>query len=262
VPSEPAEPSPIAGDPIEPGERLRVFRALRSAADDMRSSNSLRDLDATLSDLVTKAVETVPSADAGGITFTRETQIDSKYHTADPIGELDELQSRLNEGPCITAAEDPPESGVILADDLAGEDADRWPQYAKAAVDAGYRSMCSTQLSGGTQGLRAALNLYSATPKAFDTESQLVAALFGVQAGVLVYGSENAAQLQRAIDSRDVIGQAKGILMERFGVDDSEAFQMLVKSSQGTNLKLVKVAAWVRDDLDERRRVRQGGDDR
>src|SRR3954470_5240070 len=164
VPSEPAEPSPIAGDPIEPGERLRVFRALRSAADDMRSSNSLRDLDATLSDLVVKAVETVPSADAGGITFTRETQIDSKYHTADPIGELDELQSRLNEGPCITAAEDPPESGVILADDLAGEDADRWPQYAKAAVDAGYRSMCSTQLSGGTQGLRAALNLYSATP--------------------------------------------------------------------------------------------------
>ncbi|MDT7743465.1 MAG: hypothetical protein QOE59_2543 [Actinomycetota bacterium] len=261
VPSEPAEPSPIAGDPIEPGERQRVFHALRSSADAMRSRNSLRDLDATLSDLVAKAVETVPSADAGGITFTQDTRIDSKYHTADPIGELDELQSRLNEGPCITAAEDPPVSGVILADDLAGEDADRWPRYAKAAVDAGYRSMCSTQLSGGSQSLRAALNLYSTTPKAFDTESQLVAALFGVQAGILLYGAENAAQLQRAIDSRDVIGQAKGILMERFGLDDSEAFQMLVKSSQDTNLKLVKVAAWVRDDLDERRRQRGGGSD-
>ena len=78
---------------------------------------------------------------------------------------------------------------------------------------------------------------------------------------MLVYGSENAVQLQRAIDSRDVIGQAKGILMERFGVDDSEAFQMLVKSSQDTNLKLVKVASWLRDDLDRRRRERQGGDD-
>jgi len=260
VPSEPAQPPPTDGDPIEPGERRRVFHALRSAADDLRSRNSLRDLDVTLSDLVAKAVETVPSADAGGITLTQDAQIDSRYHTADPIGELDELQNRLNEGPCITAAEDPPASGVILADDLAGEDADRWPRYAKAAVDAGYRSMCSTQLSSGSQGLRAALNLYSTVPRAFDTESQLVAALFGVQAGVLLYGSENAAQLQRAIDSRDVIGQAKGILMERFGVDDSEAFQMLVRSSQETNLKLVKVAAWIRDDLDQRRRDRQGGD--
>ena len=259
MPAEPAQPSPIADDPIEPGERQRVFHALRSAADDMRSRNSLRDLDVTLADLVAKAVETVPSADAGGITVTQDARIDSRYHTADAIGELDELQSRLDEGPCITAAEDPPASGVILADDLAGEDADRWPQYARAAVEAGYRSMCSTQLSSGSQGLRAALNLYSAEPRAFDTESQLVAALFGLQAGVLLYGSENAAQLQRAIDSRDVIGQAKGILMERFGVEDSEAFQMLVKSSQNTNLKLVKVAAWVRDDLDQRRRGGQAG---
>jgi ANTAR domain-containing protein len=177
---------------------------------------------------VAKAVETVPSADAGGITLTQDAQVDSRYHTADPIGELDELQNRLNEGPCVTAAEDPPISGVILADDLAGEDADRWPQYAKAAVEAGYRSMCSTQLSSGSQGLRAALNLYSTVPRAFD--------------------------------SRDVIGQAEGILMERFGVDGSEAFQMLVRSSQETNLKLVKVAAWIRDDLDQRRRDRQGGD--
>jgi ANTAR domain-containing protein len=119
--------------------------------------------------------------------------------------------------------------------------------------------MCSTQLSAGGTGLRAALNLYSTEPGAFDTESQLVAALFGLQAGVLLHGSENAAQLQRAIDSRDVIGQAKGILMERFGVEDSEAFRMLVKSSQDTNLKLLTVAAWVRDDLDQRRRAGRAG---
>jgi hypothetical protein len=259
VSSQPTQSSPFDASPIAPGERQRVFHALRSAADDMRARNNLRDLEGTLTDLVAKAVETVPSAEAGGITFSEASKIESRYHTAEPIGELDELQSRLHEGPCITAAEDPPPSGVILADDLAGEDAHRWPRYAKAAVDYGYRSMCSTQLSTGKQGIQAALNLYSGSPNGFDTESRLVAALFGIQAGVLLYGSENAVQLQRAIDSRDVIGQAKGILMERFGVDDSEAFRMLVKSSQETNLKLVKVAAWVRDDCDQRRRDRQRG---
>jgi hypothetical protein len=143
VPGEPAQPSPTAGDPIEPGERQRVFHALRSAADDMRDRNNLRDLDVTLSDLVAKAVETVPNADAGGITVTDDARIDSRYHTTDALGELDELQNRLHEGPCITAAEDPPASGVILADDLAGEDADRWPQYAEAAVEAPGTGRCA-----------------------------------------------------------------------------------------------------------------------
>ena len=258
APTEPAEPPPLDDEAIEPGERQRLVSALRAAAEDMRSRRSIRDLDTTLFDLVAKAVETVPGADAGGITLTQAAAIDSRYHTAAAIGELDELQTRLNEGPCISAIKDPPATGVVLADDLAGDDAHRWPEYAAAAVQAGYRSMCSTQLATGETGLRAALDLYSASPNAFNPESQLVAALFGTQASVLLYGSEHAAQLQRAIESRDVIGQAKGILMERFGVDDAEAFQMLVTSSQTANLKLVKVANWLREDLNQRRRGAQG----
>jgi hypothetical protein len=236
-----------------------VIAALRSAAAEMARGCNLRDTDSVLDSIVVHAVETVPGADAGGITVAKNSRIESSHGTAHAIGELDQLQTDLNEGPCIDAATNPPPGGVIVIDDLAGDDAEVCPRFAKAAVDAGYRSMCSTQLATGKAGFRAALDLYSATPAAFSAEAQLVAALFGAQAAVLLYGSETAAHLTRAIDSRDVIGRAKGILIERFGVDDSEAFQMLVKSSQDTNLKLVKVAAWLCQDAIERAKGRAGG---
>ena len=105
----------------------------------------------------------------------------------------------------------------------------------------------STQLSVDS-GICAALNLYSATPHVFDEEGRTLAGLFGIQASILLYGADTAAQLQRAVDSRDQIGQAKGILRERFGVDDEGAFQMLVKSSQETNMKLTAVAQWLLED--------------
>ena len=169
--------------------------ALRSAADEMARGTNLRDMDSVLDSIVVHAVETVPGADAGGITVAEDSKLESSHTTAHAIGELDQLQTELNEGPCIDAATNPPPGGVIVVDDLAGDDAEACPRYAKAAVDAGYRSMCSTQLATGHAGYRAALNLYSTTPAAFTTEAQLVAALFGAQAAVLLYGSETAAHL-------------------------------------------------------------------
>ena len=67
---------------------------------------------------------------------------------------------------------------------------------------------------------------------------------------MLLYGANTATHLQRAVDSRDLIGQAKGLLRERFKVDDEGAFQMLVKSSQETNMKLTAVAQWLLDNAD------------
>jgi hypothetical protein len=83
--------------------------------------------------------------------------------------------------------------------------------------------------------------------------------LFGVQAGLLLYGATHAAQMSRALDTRDVIGQAKGILMERFGVEGDQAFQMLVRSSQDTNIKLADVARWLTTSA-SRQQARAGTD--
>ena len=118
-------------------------------------------------------------------------------------------------------------------------------------VEAGYRALMSTQLSANG-GPRAALNLYSATADAFDEDARTLAGLFGIQAAMLLYGADTAANLQRAVDSRDQIGQAKGILMERFSLDDEAAFQMLVKSSQETNMKLTDVARWLTSETGKR----------
>jgi hypothetical protein len=174
----------------------------------------------------------------------------SRSPTSDDIRKLDDLQAQLHEGPCITAVESPPADGIVLAQDLAEPpDADRWPHFAPHAVAQGYRSLMSTHLSTNG-GARAALNLYSHTANTFDESARTTAALFGLQAALLLYGVNHARQLGEAVASRDLIGQAKGILMERFRVNSEQAFQMLVSSSQNTNIKLVDVARWLTETGD------------
>jgi hypothetical protein len=225
--------------------------ALRRAAGAMAGRRSIRDLEETLGQIVTSAVDTIPGVDAGSISITEHGQIETRHPSTEAIGKLDRTQSELYEGPCISAIEDPPENGIVIAQDLAGDDAQRWPRFAPRAVEAGYRGLMSTQLSTGGS-LRAALNLYSAEADAFDEHARTLAGLFGIQAAMLLYGADTAEHLQKAVDSRDRIGQAKGILMERFSLDDEAAFQMLVKSSQDTNMKLTDVARWLTSEAGRR----------
>ncbi|MDT7741501.1 MAG: hypothetical protein QOE59_579 [Actinomycetota bacterium] len=240
---------------MDSGTHDELVVALRAAAHTLARHRSIRDLEQTLEQIVAAAVTTIPGVDAGSISMTEDGRIETRHPTTDTIRKLDETQSELHQGPCITALEEPPPTGIVVADDLAGDDAQRWPEFARRAVETGYRGVMSTQLSVGG-GIRAALNLYSATPQAFDEEVRALAGLFGIQASILLYGADTAAQLQRAVDSRDLIGQAKGILRERFGVDDEGAFQMLVKSSQETNMKLTAVAQWLTEDTSRGRASR------
>lgn len=221
-----------------------LVRALRRAARTLVTQRSIRDLEQTLGLIVSSAVETIPGVDAGSISITEHGRIDTRHPTSETIRKLDETQSELREGPCIEAIEEEPETGIVVALDFAGADADRWPRFAPRAVEAGFRALMSTQMAG-ERGVRAALNLYSHSPGAFDERARTLAGLFGAQAAVLLYGSDHADHLQRAVDSRDLIGQAKGILMERHKLDAEAAFQMLVHASQETNLKLTKVATWL-----------------
>jgi len=236
---------------VHPEQTDQLVVSLRAAARAMTGRRSIRDLEETLGEIVASAVMTIPGVDAGSISMIEHGRIETRHATNEVIRKLDQMQSELNEGPCISAIEDPPESGLVVAVDLAGEGAERWPQFAPHAVEAGYRALMSTQLSADG-GPRAALNLYSATPDALDEHARTVAGLFGVQAALVLHGANEAAHLQRAVDSRDLIGQAKGILMERFSVDDTDAFQMLVRSSQDTNIRLTEVARWLTQEAGAR----------
>lgn len=101
----------------------------------------------------------------------------------------------------------------------------------------------------------SALNLYAREREAFDDEAETTGNLFSLQAAILLFGVNDAEHLRRALESRDLIGQAEGVLTERFHLGDDDSFQMLVEASQTTNTKLVDLARWL---LDDARRTRRG----
>lgn len=220
-----------------------VAHLWRTAAE-LDDRAGVRDSDLALTRIAGAAVAAVPGAHLAGLTPTDGPQGVLGVATAPVVGKLDALQRELGEGPALTALEEAPADGVVAADDFAGQDGDRWPGFAAHALEAGYRSMLSVRLQvEGTA--RAGLNLYATRPYAFDAQARRAAGMFGLAAGLLLLGAEHAAHLERALASRDLIGRAKGVLMERFGLDDDAAFARMVDASQHTNLKIVEVAAWL-----------------
>ncbi|MBA8827076.1 transcriptional regulator with GAF, ATPase, and Fis domain [Saccharopolyspora lacisalsi] len=225
---------PAGGDTGNLGQMLSV------AAERMSGSRSGSE-DDTLALVVAGAVDTVPGAEHAGVSLLRsDGDIVSYTPSSETVSEVDQLQSTYREGPCVTALWD---EHTVVVDDLTAE-AWRWPRFAPEAAAHGMVSMLSFQLftRGDTLG---ALNLYSSKPASFALEARSLGGLFASHAAIALGGAQHVAQLHQALASRDLIGQAKGMLMERFGLDDTGAFAMLVDSSQQTNMKLVDVARWL-----------------
>ncbi|MGZ8801547.1 MAG: GAF and ANTAR domain-containing protein [Mycobacterium sp.] len=159
---------------------------------------------------------------------------------SDPlVAELDELQSSLDEGPCVDALR---VHHTVHIDDMTTET--RWPRFTAAATERGVRSSLSFQLFVNSKNL-GSLNLYGGEPGVFDEESKLIGELFAQHASVALVGASNVTQLRDALSSRDTIGQAKGILMHRENLTGEAAFQLLIKTSQNANIKLVELARWI-----------------
>src|SRR5690606_9984770 len=148
-----------------------------------------------------------------------------------------ELQASLREGPCVDAAM---EADVAYSADLRTEK--RWPRYAAGAVEEGVLSTLSFRLF--THGKEsAALNLFAGRSNAFDAEAFHIGGVLASHASIAVLASRKELQFKSALASRDLIGQAKGMLMERFGIDSDSAFRTIVRLSQETNTPLARVAA-------------------
>ncbi len=150
--------------------------------------------------------------------------------------DADSLQERFGEGPCLDAAAG---DAMVLCNDLRGET--RWPRFAQAAVAAGVHSTMSFQLYTHNKRM-GALNLFGIEPQAFTPESQAVAAMFATHAAVALIAYDERLQFQSALASRDIIGQAKGMIMERFDVGAVRAFELLTRLSQNTNRRVADIA--------------------
>lgn len=203
---------------------------------------SLRRVDDVLVDVTAAAKELIPGVDIAGVLLVGKGGTHQTLApTSDVMFKLDELQMTTGEGPCLQAALD---EIVIRTDDFRDEP--RFPNYAPKVVELGLLSALSLKLYTADR-TAGALNLFGYEPRPWNSEAETIGMVLAAQAASAILASRESEQLQSALSTRDRIGQAKGIIMERFKIDDVRAFEMLRKLSQDTNTKLVDVAHRVID---------------
>jgi GAF domain-containing protein len=194
----------------------------------------------SVEDTIEVLVESAPAvvgSESAGTVFTRGGR---RWDTGPSSGSIaakaDLLHVELGEGPAITAME---ARATILANHLATDG--RWPDWNTAAREIGVASVLALRLWTSHVSMGAIL-FYGAEPDTFDEASIGIAEIIGRHASIAVASARQEESLTRAIDARKLVGQAQGILMERYSLDDRRAFDVLRRYSQATNTKLNEVA--------------------
>lgn len=206
-------------------------------ADLARSMQHQGSPQAVLDIVISAVVGAIPGAEEATITLVEaRRRVVSAAATSDLARRFDDLQQETGQGPCLDAMYN---QETIRVDDLVTDP--RWPRLARRVAESGARSVLSFQLFVEANDL-GALNLLARRAGAFTDESERVGLLYASHIAVAVAAAQNARHLARALARRDVIGQAKGILMERHRLTADQAFALLAKVSQETNLKLYEVA--------------------
>jgi hypothetical protein len=218
----------------QPSDLASEFVALNEYLDDGTDAAD------ALERLVKLAVASVPGCGWAAVTAWPVGRNPRSLAATDAVAlAVDELQYALGDGPClVAAAEDEP----VQMPDLSHDE--RWPGFSRMTlVRTPVRSILSFHLGGVPE--RAALNLYGATPHAFDGDSLVSGALFASHARVLVMHAghaDQAAHLREALATSRRIGMAIGILMNVHKVTEEQAFALLRATSQNLNVKLKLVA--------------------
>jgi hypothetical protein len=221
----------------ERGEQPPLQQLADVMADVAASIQAPMDLDQALQVITRGAVETVPGIVEASISLTRK---DGRIETLAPTGPLairaDHLQYELQEGPCLDAALGEP---VVMVGDLATDS--RWPDFGPKAAALGLGAHLAFQFNAEPH-TRGALNLYSTEPYGIDDDSVHLASLFAGQLAVAMGWAKQDETMSQALATRNVIGQAVGIVMERYTLDADRAFAFLARLSQSGNVKLRQVA--------------------
>lgn len=202
-----------------------------------RSLLAQEDVQKTLQKIVELAVETIDGCDHAGITVLHGRRPATPAASDEVPGMVDAIQYEAGEGPCLDAIRD---HEIFRTGDLSREA--RWPGFsARTHRETGVASMMAFRLfvAGDTLG---SLNLYSRRFDAFDDRAQAAGSVFAAHAALALSTALHDEQMDQALASRDVIGQAKGVLMAREGVTAEVAFDMLRRASQRLNVKLLKLA--------------------
>ncbi|MGJ9422977.1 GAF and ANTAR domain-containing protein [Aeromicrobium sp. CF3.5] len=197
------------------------------------------DADATVQRIAEYARIAVDCADVGIMLVHARRHIETAAATSSRVAESHDLQIVHDEGPCLDALDG---DHIYSVPDTSKDP--RWSTWGPAVHRLGMRSAVSVRLE--TRGRRyGSINLYGAEPHAFTEDDVAVATIFSRHASVAIAAAHNEDGLQVAIDARKLIGQAQGVLMERFDIDADRAFTFMRRQSQDHNTKLRDIAAWI-----------------
>ncbi|BBY03671.1 hypothetical protein MSEO_41700 [Mycobacterium seoulense] len=229
-------------DPMQSADPTSSHQLAVRMAELARGIAAPRSLGDVLADVTTAAVELIPGADFAGVLLVkRGGEFESVADTDSLVARLDQLQHDFGEGPCAQAAL---AETIVRSDDMRDES--RWPRYAPAAVQHGVLSSLSFKLYTADR-TAGALNLFGLRTGAWDAEAETTGSVLAAHAAAAILAARHGEQLQSALSTRDRIGQAKGIIMERYGVDELRAFDLLRMLSQESQVKLVDIAQRVVD---------------
>jgi GAF domain-containing protein len=204
-------------------------------AEAIRAAASRKTSRESLSAVIGMAVDSGP-CDSASITMLEKAKKLSTVAASDPlIEQADQLQYELNEGPCLDAVWI---EGHFTIPDIVADG--RWPHWAPRAAELGVCSMLSLHLF--TDTALGSLNLYSLRPREFDASDIEAGRVIAAHASVVLAYAKAEQNLWQAIDSRNLIGLAQGILIERYRLTPSSAFAVLRRYSQDHNMKLAVVA--------------------
>jgi hypothetical protein len=207
-----------------------------AAAQRLSESLSPGDLDHTLSRITEAAVEVLPGVHLASITVRHaDGRLQTVAPTDDVLFDVDAAQYELQEGPCYEAAS---EVAHVTSPHLASDD--RYPRYREVAVKAGIQAQAGIRLFD-TPKSQGALNLYSSVEGAFE-DLGFLGALFRHQSAMAIEYAQEVHNLREAMQTRKTIGQAVGIVMERYELTEQRAFAFLARLSQHHNTKLRLVA--------------------
>lgn len=211
--------------------------AAAALAQSARVINEAHTLEQTLDAIVQATQSSVPEFDHVSISVRNaDGSFETKSGNDQLVWDLDALQYELREGPCVEAVES---ESVVVVENLRHEQ--RWPQYTRAAIGKGVRSQIGIQLFSAGKHV-AGLNLYNTKNDEVEREAVETARLFATHAAIALGHAQEADQLNQALATRKRIGQAIGILMERYRIDEDRAFQFMVRASSTSNMKLRDVA--------------------
>jgi hypothetical protein len=236
-------------DPTSKHDHVTLATALAEAA---RTINQPRSVEDTLEAIAFTARRSIPGFDHVGISLMHaDGKIETKAATGDLVLKLDSLQYTLNDGPCVSSLREEPK---IVVDRIAH--AQRWRDYVPKAVELGLKSQMALRLYVDDEGTMGGLNLYSTTSETIDEDAPPAAEVFAAQAAVTLGHAQEVDQLNQAIQSRQQIGTALGILIERYRLDEQGAFNFLVRLSSQSNTKLRDIAARIVEEATKARDTR------